>query len=682
LFKGKIRFDNLSFTIPSTGDITPPFFGILLQFKRQILRTKNPRKGSFSYRFYKSFYRVVFFLVGVLSAFSTHAIDTLTIKNDFKTADIQDFGWLYLEEKHELNFKKIRDLSDEVFEPLEKTGISFSATKHVYWVKFYVKNESDEVQNLILEVQNPRINQIQLFFENEQKTADSLKLCGDDFPFSERIIKHRYFLFPIEVLPNEIKTVYVFADKFAENIRLLMRLNDRLFFYEMDQRETFFWATYMGFLIFFCVLMLIALIIFRKRILFYFFSYSLFIVLNIFAWMGYGFQYIWSNFPYFHNICGSFFIILSSLSLLALTRVYLQTKKYFKLADSMMKYIQYGLGGFLIYLFFYRQFSETVGFIVVNMGQLFQIAYMLVILIVPILSYQKRGEKDHLIFLGGFLFVFFGTIIHLFENLDWVDSNFISTNFLIFGFGVDLLVMMYIIGKQIQKTFFQNLEFVNEVNKLKFEAASALIEGQQKERQRLSLDLHDGISLQLATLKMRLSQILPNLGQSKDKETLKKLLHEIGKISHRVRNFTHALASLDLTESTLVEAVEDTIYTVEQADQNLKITCNFNSFEEEKLTNIQAQVLFLTIQELLNNIIKHAEATKVKLDLSTSNRYTKLRINDNGKGFDNIKKKSGIGLKNVQLRATFLNGSFIIESSEKGSQFEFSFPHTETSKSN
>lgn len=605
---------------------------------------------------------------------SVFALDTLIIQKDFKTADIRTFGWLFMEEKHELNFEKIRNLPDATFEPLEKTGISFAANKKVYWVKFYLKNESPEAQKLMLEIQNPRLNQLQVFFENEKKITDSLKLCGDNFPFHQRIIKHRYFLFPIEVLPGEVKTIYVFADKYAENIRLLMAISCQTHFHEMDQKRTVLWSLYLGFLIFFCVLMLIALVIFKKRLLLYFFLYSSFVALNQFSWLGYGFQYIWSDYPFFHNLCGNLFIILSSLSFLALTRVYLQTANYFKLIDLLIKYIQYGLGCFLIYLFFYRQFSETVGFHIVNFGHFFQLAYLLVILIVPIISYLKRGEKDHLIFLGGFLFLFFGMVIHVMESIDLVDSNVVSRNLILFGFGIDLLTLMYIIGRQIQKTLLQNLQYTNEINALKLEAASALLEGQQQERQRLSLDLHDGISLRLAILKMRLSQILSTPSKIQQQGEGEKLIHEIGAISEQVRNFTHALAPFDLNQQSLADAIEDLIYTIEQVNAGLDIQLNMENFNEKKLTYIQKYTLFQTIQELLHNALKHAGATRLIVHLNTTSIKVNLLIQDNGKGFDVKEKKKGIGLKNSTLRATFLNGDFAMNSNKNGSEFSFSFP--------
>lgn len=602
------------------------------------------------------------------------AVDTLFIVQHFKNAELQDFGWLYFDKNHELNFEKVKNLPSESFKPLKETGITFAPSKQVYWIKFHVKNQTDTLQNLILEIENPRINRLQVFTKKTNDTFIKSKIHGDDFPFQTRVIKHRHYLFPFEIKPQEAQTVYVFADKYAENITLSANISDADFFYQKDQKTLFFYALYLGFLVFVCVLITIFSLLLRQTILFYFWIYSVSITLNLVAWLGFGFQFIWGDFPYFNDICGNFFTIISSLSLLGLTQHYLQTKTHFPFLNKLIGYIQTGLFGFLIYLFFYKSFSGSFGFIIVRFSLVFQTAYVLLMIIAPVLSYRKFRKTDHLIFLSGFLFVLTGTVAHLAENMEWIDYNFLTKYGILLGFGFDLLILMYIIGKQIQEAFVKNIYLSNQINQIKLEAANALFEGQQQERQRLSLDLHDGASLRLATLKMRLSQLLPKLTSENQKIEAQNLLDEIGKITELIRSFSHALSPLDLKEQTLVDAIEDLIYTIEQANSDLIFECEFSEFEGEKLTNIQAHVLFQITQELFNNILKHSEATRAIFVLKTFDNQIFMTIKDNGKGLDSGAKKTGIGLKNIQSRAAFLNGKFEMKPMETGSEFEFSFP--------
>jgi signal transduction histidine kinase len=85
-----------------------------------------------------------------------------------------------------------------------------------------------------------------------------------------------------------------------------------------------------------------------------------------------------------------------------------------------------------------------------------------------------------------------------------------------------------------------------------------LIAGQIEERQRLSSELHDGISIQMALMKMRLDNLFSNK-TIEEKEIIK----EMNKISSDVRNFTHAISLFNLNTQTLEDAIEDLIYKIE-----------------------------------------------------------------------------------------------------------------------
>src|SRR3569833_240005 len=76
----------------------------------------------------------------------------------------------------------------------------------------------------------------------------------------------------------------------------------------------------------------------------------------------------------------------------------------------------------------------------------------------------------------------------------------------------------------------------------------------------------------------------------------------------------------------------------------------------------QRLAIYRIVQEQLNNIIKHACATSVSVSLSQTNGDTILIVNDNGKGFDTLGKRNGIGLNNIISRAKVFNGKVKIES--------------------
>ncbi len=190
----------------------------------------------------------------------------------------------------------------------------------------------------------------------------------------------------------------------------------------------------------------------------------------------------------------------------------------------------------------------------------------------------------------------------------------------------------------------------------------AQIEIQEQTLTNISQELHDNIGQTLSVAKLNLSTIrIENLGESLQKIDASKQL------------ITQALANIrDLAKSMLGEKIAE--IGLKQAVQNeLKILGHSGlykiSFSTDKtVANISSRhelIAFRIIQEAINNIVKHAEATKIDVEIKNVSRQTYITITDNGKGFNagglgaNV---SGIGLKNMRNRASLINAELQINS--------------------
>ena len=94
------------------------------------------------------------------------------------------------------------------------------------------------------------------------------------------------------------------------------------------------------------------------------------------------------------------------------------------------------------------------------------------------------------------------------------------------------------------------------------------------------------------------------------------------------------------------------------------ITLNVSRFEETILPNSKKLLLYRIIQEQLNNIIKHANATEVYIELFNLENNCELLIRDNGIGAQLSNRKDGLGLKNIRNRVEVLNGDVEFVSSQ------------------
>ena len=135
----------------------------------------------------------------------------------------------------------------------------------------------------------------------------------------------------------------------------------------------------------------------------------------------------------------------------------------------------------------------------------------------------------------------------------------------------------------------------------------------------------------------------------------------------QVRRISHNLAPPSLQNFNLNEAIRQHLGKIQLAHQ---MDIDFQTFgQAPSFSTEQETALYRIVQELLNNIVKHAEATETLVQLNHTEEFTQLVIEDNGKGFDTKISQNGIGLQNIASRVAFLKGDLNIESSGEGSTF-------------
>lgn len=601
------------------------------------------------------------------------ALDTLFINNKFNQATIKSFGYLYKEADPTKDLKYIKGISDNLFLPIEETGISFKAENYIHWVKCHIKNTDTTNVDLIIQFANPRLNQVQYFIEKGNGTIKESMLMGDDFPFEQREIKHRHYLFQLSLASSETNTIYIKSDKYGENIFLDLFLFNENIFWEKDGQGSSLLLIYIGFL--FCILALtfLAGIISRKKILIYFFCYCFFAAFVLISWTGFGFQYIWGAFPFFNSSSGYLFIAFCAISVIGLTRTYLNMKSYAPKTELFLWVLQL-VNVFYIPIIIGNKFiPDTILPIVTNLGNFIILTFASAVLFSPLIVYFKSKKKEHLLFLAGFLFAISGLFIHQLENLEIIENNWFSTHFMKIALLLDFFILIYLISRQIRSTYLENTQLSNSLYQTKIKAANALLTGQQEERNRLSMELHDGTSINLATLKMKLSNLKNNLSDEQQKTTVDDLINKLSHIAKNIRNFSHAFAPFDRNENSLEEAIADLIYDIESSNEDIRINCTY-MIEENSLHPKMANHLFQTTKELLSNVLKHANASFIEVEFKKQNEYIFLIVKDNGKGLDPKKTNNGIGLKNIKARATLLDGNLDVQSSHHGTMVTFSFP--------
>jgi two-component system, NarL family, sensor kinase len=220
--------------------------------------------------------------------------------------------------------------------------------------------------------------------------------------------------------------------------------------------------------------------------------------------------------------------------------------------------------------------------------------------------------------------------------------------------------IMFYRKKQLQN----KIAFKDEVIKQQDIATKAVIAAEENERKRIAADLHDGVGQMMSAAKMNLSAIENDFTFSgnEQKNSFEKIIDMVDECCKEIRSVSHQMMPNALLKSGLASAVREFIDKIDA--RVLKINLHTEGLNERLDGNVET-VLYRVIQECVNNVIKHAGANTLDISLIRDTDGIAATIEDNGKGFEitGLKKKEGLGLKNIKSRINFLKGTVEVDSS-------------------
>ena len=176
----------------------------------------------------------------------------------------------------------------------------------------------------------------------------------------------------------------------------------------------------------------------------------------------------------------------------------------------------------------------------------------------------------------------------------------------------------------------------------------AIIDAGERERVRIAKDLHDGIGQQISAVKLNLSAMEGQMELSEaQRESFKNVISIVDDAVKEVRSVSHNMMPNALLHSGLASAIREFLNKIASTGV-LKVDLNIVGLDE-RLADTTEAVLYRVLQECVSNIVKHAQATQISIQLLKRDDRLNLMIEDNGKGFDSSKLNSysGIGLKNI-----------------------------------
>ena len=201
-------------------------------------------------------------------------------------------------------------------------------------------------------------------------------------------------------------------------------------------------------------------------------------------------------------------------------------------------------------------------------------------------------------------------------------------------------------------------------------ARAALIESEkqilvisEKERESIGADLHDNLGQQLTAIELLCQAMRQDLEHEPKLEArMAQICRFLQESVAQTRQLARGLTPVTLSETGLADSVAEMVRRMGTG----KVQCHFKcTGTADRLDNIMANHLFRIAQEAVNNSLRHGQATQVDVSLNCGANQILLKIEDNGKGFADSKKRlGGIGLQIMRHRATVIGAKLEIDSQE------------------
>jgi signal transduction histidine kinase len=320
--------------------------------------------------------------------------------------------------------------------------------------------------------------------------------------------------------------------------------------------------------------------------------------------------------------------------------------------------------GFWIFRIIYGGFSYKITFIIIR-------AFIFLITLITLWNCFKLRKItfQRYILWGSTVYFVMGLMSYITEQ--YIDNYVLSpTSFLALGTFLDIIFFSIAMS-------YRNQQLIEQYNQTLLDDANQIITMQKEvmekqtalenERSRVASDMHDDLGSGLTKIKY-LSDI--PLQSEKVYENLPKIKSIASDLVENMSEIIWALKEENDTLENLLTYIKK--YAAEYLEDN-QIDVKVHIPEEMPLFIVKGDIrrnIFLSVKEVLHNVVKHAEAHQVEIKISTENTL-EIIIQDDGKGFDLEKATKGNGLKNLQKRWDKLGGLFEIKS-KQGTQVRFS----------
>lgn len=533
---------------------------------------------------------------------------------------------------------------------LQKADAPYSVgfTTNYVWIHLLLYNPHNSSQQLIVSLENPHIDS--LFVYETDSLSNFITLVGkggDKMLFNERNYFHRNFIFPLHLEAGEKKTLLVMLDKRNASLSYPLRLWEVNTFKSFDELLKLRHGIFIGVFLFISFFSLLVGWLTKLSLFKVYGIYVLVICIYVITDWGYLFQYMFPDSIHINNYVRVVFTYFFNFMMVVFTISYLDMKR---LTPKLVKLL-YGVlilefVGIWI-LFVLRSYLEMYGILILSFSYLLLFVKYLIISYFLVFTFRQQFVVNvSYLFSVGFVIV--ASVLIILIEYGIVREWYFYVQLLSIGSFIEILLLSVMITYRIRSIYLHRIDLMQQLAEQKKRIIKAFINGGDRERNFISQELHDNVGTKLVLLKNSLlhKQNAENIA------VVDSVISEVRQLSHRISPSTLPLIGFKESVQGLVEECQST--------SGLNISHQYYNLPE--LSNDQSFQLYRILQEALKNIVQHAEAQTVEIQLIGYPDQLVITVDDDGMGVDSAKMVKGLGVSNMRSRVDSLNGTFELSS--------------------
>ncbi len=616
----------------------------------------------------KLFFHFIVFTLNVLALFSTPIWANASVQIDPEVHNsYQLFPHFELFEDTEggLKIEQIDSLDFanrfRMIHPDERT-LKYNGS--VYWLRFPITNSLSSKLHLILDTNTCFIDNVKIYQSLENGRFIS-KENGQFFPRNRQDLKTKSITFELILPPGINQYIYLRLEN-KDYTKIDFTLWDFKAFISKENKALFGLGLFYGLLLILIVYNFVIYLIVKEISYLYYVLATITMFFTQMSIDGLDILYIWPSFPELSRP-NSFISLFGQFVFLALfTKSFLETKRFTPAWDSILSFsIFVQVAGCIAVFFIDRPLSYELAYGISTL--------MLFLFYACGIAAFFKGSPMAKYYIFIYSFGFIGNILLILEIVGIIQGNFfinlghqlgLAVEYSLFSLG--LAYRFKLIRDERDKAYLQSIKSEKKFRQL-LESEEKAIVG---ERHRIAREIHDGLAQNLVYMRFK-AKLWHKIVDDEPSKMHKELdtFRELLKDSIReVRRSIFALRPISLEENGFQKAVMQFLAEFQEQFQ-----IQFHVTMTDSLRNLPQLlelIFFRIIQESINNIVKHANASTVSIELKLiEGRQIVLKIRDNGCGFDpaNLADKyqnGHLGIHQMQERVKQINGEFEVKSQE------------------